>query len=579
MTNRNIKYAPISLQTKEVVSAHGYHAQAVLEILVELEREHGSLTRKILSDVAYLLDLPTSKVFGIATFYSMLEVNENAYPTQDRIIRICDGPVCWLCKGSVQNIDDLVRDEAPDWKIERTSCLGLCDSAPAALLGNKQIGGFSTAKLGKVLSGENELNKDFGQERPGELRVMLAQAGKLNPDSLKSALSSGAYQGLLAAMKLTPAEVINEVEKSNLSGRGGAGFPVGRKWFFTASSIQEPKYVVCNADESEPLIFKDRVLIDTNPHQILEGMAIAAYAVGASSGYIYIRGEYYHQAERLLKAIEQAEKAGWLGNNIFSTDFSFKIHIHRGAGAYICGEETALLESLEGKRGEPRIRPPYPPTEGYLKLPTIVNNVESFASVPHIFRKGADWFKNLSNNASGGTKLYMLLGHINRPGIFEAPFGLTLRQIIEGYGEGMQPGSKFKFALCGGAAGTFADKSMMDIPVDYASVNFGISLGAGAFLVCDERVSAVALLRELMHFFSVESCGKCTPCREGTNLAYQILIRLSNSIGKPGDMDELLSLAKVMQTASFCGLGQSVYLPIKSAMRHFEEEFKAGIRS
>jgi NADH:ubiquinone oxidoreductase subunit F (NADH-binding) len=335
--------------------------------------------------------------------------------------------------------------------------------------------------------------------------------------------------------------------------------------------------VVCNADESEPLIFKDRVLIDTNPQQILEGMAIAGYAVGAQDGYIYIRGEYASQAQRLESAIEQAVSSGWLGNNIAGSGFSFQVHVHRGAGAYICGEETALLESLEGKKGEPRVRPPYPPTSGYRNLPTLVNNVETLSAVPHILQRGADWYKNLSQNPAGGTKLYMLLGHINHPGLFEAPFGLSLRQLINDFGGGLRPGSKFHFALCGGAAGTIVDQSLLDVPIDYTSAGKGISLGAGAFLICDERVSPVAMLRELMNFFRLESCGKCTPCREGTRRSHEILVRLADGGGLMGDIEELNSLADVMQAASFCGLGQSVYLPVKSALSHFSEQFSTRI--
>jgi NADH:ubiquinone oxidoreductase subunit F (NADH-binding) len=408
---------------------------------------------------------------------------------------------------------------------------------------------------------------------------MLGRAGKVDPDSIVSALAMGAYQGLLNALKRRPDEIVTEVEHSNLNGRGGAGFLVGRKWRFVATAKQNPKYVICNADESEPLIFKDRVLIDTDPHQILEGMAIAAYAVGSNSGYIYIRGEYASQAERLEKAIREAEKSGWLGNNIAGSDFSFTIQVHRGAGAYICGEETALIESLEGKRGEPRVRPPYPPISGYHHLPTLVNNVESFAAVPHILLHGADWFKNLSNNSSGGTKLYMLLGHVNSPGLFEAPFGLTLRQIINDFGGGLRHGSKFHFALCGGAAGMIIDQDLLDTPIDYASASKGISLGAGAFLICDESVSPVELLRELLHFFAIESCGKCTPCREGTRRAHELLIGLANGSGRHGDLEELTHLVDIMQTTSFCGLGQSVFLPVRSALSHFEDEFRARIWS
>jgi NADH:ubiquinone oxidoreductase subunit F (NADH-binding) len=392
-------------------------------------------------------------------------------------------------------------------------------------------------------------------------------------------LEHGAYQALQAALERTPEVVLAEVEATGLSGRGGAGFPVGRKWRFVAQAKRSPKYIVCNADESEPLIFKDRVLIDTDPHQILEGMALAGYACGAHEAFIYIRGEYVTQAERLKHAIQEAEQAGWLGDQVHGSNFSFHIHVHLGAGAYICGEETALIESLEGKRGEPRTRPPYPPTAGYHGLPTLVNNVESYAAVPAIVLNGADWYHSLSGAAIPGTKLYMLLGHINHPGLFEAPFGLTLRQIIDDFGGGMRLGSSFKFALTGGAAGTIVPQTLLDVPIDYASSAKGVSLGAGAFLICDQRVSPVAFLKELLHFFAAESCGKCTPCRVGTYRSHEILSRLVDGEGIAGDVAELNSLADVMFDSSFCGLGQSVPIPMRSALSHFSQVFKEAEKS
>ena len=578
MTNRKIIFKPVSPQTETLVREHGSQPQAVLEMLIALQNKHGVLRQEMLEDVARILELPASRVYGIASFYSMLEVTEVGESPAIPRIRLCDGPVCWLCGGDKVSNDEAVREKYPDWKVERTSCLGLCDRAPAALVGDEQAGPVSPEKEGEISAVEKGKPIDYSQPRPGEVRVMLANAGKIDPESLESALSAGAYQGLRAALKRTQEEVIRDVENSNLNGRGGAGFPTGRKWRFVATAASTPKFVVCNADESEPLIFKDRVLIETNPHQILEGIAIAAYAVGARSGIIYIRGEYPRQAKLLERAIAQAKQSGWLGENVMGSGFSLEIHVHRGAGAYICGEETALLESLEGKRGEPRVRPPYPPTSGYQNLPTLVNNVETLAAVPHIFRQGPEWYKNLSKNPAGGTKLYMVLGHVNQPGLFEAPFGLTLRQIINDFGGGLIHGSKFNFALCGGAAGTIVDNRLLDTPIDYSSASKGISLGAGAFLICDERVSPVAMLRELMHFFMVESCGKCTPCREGTRHSHEILVRLAGGFGREDDIEELGNLADVMQAASFCGLGQSVHLPVKSALAHFGEEFSTGIR-
>ena len=368
--------------------------------------------------------------------------------------------------------------------------------------------------------------------------------------------------------------MLDLVEESGLQGRGGAGFPVGRKWKFVAGAKGTPKYMICNADESEPLIFKDRVLIDTNPHQILEGILIGGYACGASEAWIYIRGEYEHQARRLERAIQQAIEKGYLGENILGSGFSFKIHVHRGAGAYICGEETALIESLEGKRGEPRMRPPYPPSYGFRGKPTAVNNVESYAAVPHILKNGVDWWKSQSNYATPGTKLYMVLGHAKNPGLFEAPFGITLRQIIDDFGGGMLDGSEFQFALCGGAAGTVVNGDMLDVPIDFASSQKGISLGAGAFMICDQTVSPVAFLREILHFFAAESCGKCTPCRVGTWRAMEILTDMAAGKGKTGNLAELKALSDNMLLASFCALGQSVPIPMNSAMKNFAKAFE-----
>ncbi len=516
-------YKPVDPQILSLVEEYASSSEAVLEVLTDLQEQRGQLTPAAIAEVARALQIPVEKAYGIASFYSMLQISGQE-PAKKHVVRVCDGPVCWLCQGlSTKQAVETALADRKDWQVERTSCLGLCDRAPSALVDETQVGPLHPEDAGKLADGFSGQAPDYSQPCPGELRVMLSMAGKVDPNSLKSALAHGAYQGLQKVLDRSSESVLHEVEESGLTGRGGAGFPVGRKWRFVAQASRTPKYIICNADKSEPLIFKDRVLIDTNPHQLLEGMAIAGYATGAQAGYIYIRGEYASQARRLELAIAQAERAGWLGNHIQGTDFSFHIHVHRGAGAYICGEETALIESLEGKRGEPRNRPPYPPTAGYHGLPTLVNNVESYNAVPAILLNGAPWYRSLSTYPTPGTKLYMLLGHVNQPGLFEAPFGLTLRQVIEQFGGGMLPGSAFNLALTGGAAGTIVSSSLLDTPVDYASASKGISLGAGAFLVCDQRVSPVNLLRELLHFFTVESCGKCTPCRLGTYRSLEIL--------------------------------------------------------
>ncbi len=569
MTNKKITYKPIDPEIKELVRHHGQTGEAALEVLKDLDAEN-RLTPATITDTARALRLPAHRVYGMATFYSMLSFEE-----RKNILRVCDGPVCWLKRASEQSLVSSVLSAVGDnWTVERSSCLGLCDRAPAVLVNDEQAGPVTGEDAPKICEGWRGVPTDYSQPRPGEVRVMMANADKIAPDSIESAVEYGAYSGLKSALQKKQEEVLDIVEASGLQGRGGAGFPVGRKWKFVAGAKGSPKYMVCNADESEPLIFKDRVLIDTNPHQLLEGIAIGGYACGATEAWIYIRGEYEYQARLLERAILQAEAMGFLGANILGTGFSFKIHVHRGAGAYICGEETALIESLEGKRGEPRLRPPYPPSYGFRGKPTAVNNVESFAAAPHILKNGADWWKSLSNYTTPGTKMYMVLGHVKNPGLFEAPFGLTLRQIIEDFGGGMQEGSTFQFALCGGAAGTIVNGSLLDVPIDYASSQKGISLGAGAFLVCDQTVSPVAFLRELLHFFAVESCGKCTPCRVGTWRSAEILTRMAIGMGQPGDMAELQALSDNMLLASFCGLGQSVPIPMNSAMKNFAAAFE-----
>ena len=567
MTNRKIVYKPISPEVDKLVADHGGNKETVLEVLMDLD-ERNELSSSTITDTARALKLSAQQVYGMATFYSMLSIEE-----RKKILRVCDGPVCWLKRASeTRSAFDASTGES--WTVERSSCLGLCDRAPAVLVEDEQAGPIQPKDVKKTCEGWRGIPTDYSKVRKGEIRVMTALIGKIDPDTIESALSNGLYDGLKQALKREPVAVLSEVESSGLQGRGGAGFPVGRKWRFVASEKRTPRYIVCNADESEPLIFKDRVLIDTNPHQLLEGMAIAGYAAGAGEGWIYIRGEYEHQAQRLENAIKQAEANGILGENILDSGFSFRIHVHRGAGAYICGEETALIESLEGKRGEPRLRPPYPPQFGFRGQPTAVNNVESFCAVPHIVKNGADWWRNLTNDPTPGTKIYMVLGQVKKPGLFEAPFGLTLRQIIEDFGGGLLPGSSFNFALCGGAAGTIVPPALLDNHIDYSSGPLKgvtrdipamekrwtqvISIGAGAFLICDQAVSPIAFLRELLFFFAAESCGKCTPCRVGTWRSLEILDRMASGQGFKGDLDELRALAENMQAASFCGLGQSV---------------------
>jgi len=554
---------PLDAEVAEVAGQVGHRPEAVVEVLRALQSRRGRLSRETISEVARALGLPPSRVYGVATFYSMLTTP--APPA--RTIRICDGPYCAL-RGAGQ-LREALQKRFSSWTITRTSCLGLCDRAPAVLVRDEQVGPVLPDRLDDLAVGWCGETADYRRPRPGEVRVLL-------PAGEESSRSTIEMPGLARALSMKPAEVLAELEAAGLRGRGGAGFPAGRKWRLVAAEPGEPKYVVCNADESEPLSFKDRVLLDLRPELVLEGMAIVAYAIGAREGLLYIRGEYAAQVERVEETLRAIRQAGWFSDRPGQGDFRFAVHVHRGAGAYVCGEETALLESLEGQRGEPRPRPPFPTTSGLNGRPTAVSNVETLAYVPHIVARGAAWYRSLGNPKTPGTKLYTLVGDVNRGGLFEAPYGLTLRQMIEQFGGGMRPGSTFRCALTGGAAGTLAGPEQLDVPIDYDSIRQGVALGSGGFLVCDQTVSPVKLLRELLHFFESESCGKCTPCRIGTRDAREILDRMVAGRPQPGDRQRLERLANLLQRASLCGLGMSVANPIRSALARFPDCFGEG---
>lgn len=410
-------------------------------------------------------------------------------------------------------------------------------------------------------------------------RVVLRRAGLIDPSSIDDYIAHDGYFALGKALtEMKPADVLQTVKNSGLQGRGGAGFPTGLKWSFVINQPGE-KYVVCNADESEPGTFKDRLVLEGDPHAVLEGMALAGYAVGAHEGWVYIRGEYGQARERLEHAVQQAEEYGLLGENIMESGFSFYIHVHAGAGAYVCGEETALLESLEGKRGTPRIRPPYPTVCGFRDKPTVVNNVETLANIPPIIINGAEWFRSIGTKSSPGTKVYTMLGDVNITGLIEVPMGITLREVIEIYGGGMRHGKVFKCAQTGGASGSIIPVELLDTPMDFSSMAAkGASLGSGALLICDEDTDVVDLAYVLVRFFKSESCGKCVPCRVGTAQMLEALERLRTGHARSTDLQRLEEIASYVQETSFCGLGQAAPVPILTGLRFFRDEFEACIK-
>ena len=415
---------------------------------------------------------------------------------------------------------------------------------------------------------------------PAERRIVLERAGLIDPEDIRDYILHDGYQALGKALtEMTPAEVIKTLEESGLRGRGGAGFPTGMKWRFVSKAPGEKKFVICNADESEPGTFKDRLVLEGDPHAIIEAMAIAGYAIGAQEGYIYVRGEYALAQQRLGKAIAQAHELGLLGEHLFGSNFSFEIHLHSGAGAYICGEETALIESIEGKRGEPRSRPPYPTTYGLWGCPTVVNNVETLANVPAILRNGASWFRSIGTSSSPGTKVYTILGNVNARGAIEVPMGITLREVIAIYAKGMANDASFKLAQTGGSSGSIVPASLQDTPMDFDSYSrAGVALGSGALLICDENTCVVDLARTLLNFFRKESCGKCTPCRVGTQRAYQILTGIAAGMGSMRDLDDLALLSRNMSQLSNCGLGQTAGSPLRDILAHFRAEVEAHIK-
>ena len=415
---------------------------------------------------------------------------------------------------------------------------------------------------------------------PAEQRIVLERAGIIDPESIDDYIIHNGYQALGKVFsEMKPDDVISILKNSGLRGRGGAGFPTGMKWGFVAGTQGAKKYVVCNADESEPGTFKDRIILEGDPHSIIEAMLIASYAVGADEGYIYVRGEYDLAQSRLKTAIQQAKEFGMLGENIFGSGHSFELHVHAGAGAYICGEETALLESIEGKRGEPRSRPPYPTTNGLWGKPTLINNVETLANIPAIIRNGADWFRSFGTPSSPGTKVYTILGNVNQTGLIEVSMGITLREVISIYGKGMKNGARFKLAQTGGSSGSIIPASLQDTPMDYDSFSkAGVSLGSGALLICSEETCVVDLAKVLLQFFRFESCGKCNPCRIGNIRALQTLDRISEGLGSMQDIETLQSISQNLYEMSNCGLGQTAGAPLRDILNHFRAEVEAHIK-
>jgi bidirectional [NiFe] hydrogenase diaphorase subunit len=504
-------------------------------------------------------------------------------------IHCCTAAGCLSC--GAESVRRAIGDEiekrgvADRVEICGTGCLGLCSRGPLVLASGpgKLYGTLTSADAAALVDGGSSLAaREIDRNSPfftKQQRIVLAGSGRVDPEKLADYIAAGGYRALAQALtEMKPADVVKEVATSGLRGRGGAGYPTGLKWELVAKQVGPTKYVVCNADEGDPGAFMDRSVLEGDPHRVLEGMALAGYAVGAQQGYIYVRGEYGLAIQRLQNAIKQAEREHLLGGRILDTGFQFRIDLRIGAGAFVCGEETALIASIEGKRGQPRQRPPYPPESGLWNAPTLINNVETFANIPAIINEGGDWYASIGTEKSKGTKVFALAGHIKNTGLIEVPMGTTLRTILFDIGGGI-PNGRFKAAQTGGPSGGCIPEQFLDSPVDYESLAaIGSIMGSGGLIVMDESSCMVDVARFFMEFCMDESCGKCIPCRAGTVEMHDILHRMTRGEAGEHDLAMLEQLAELLRETSLCGLGQTAPNPVMSTLRYFRSEYEAHIR-
>lgn len=486
-------------------------------------------------------------------------------------------------------------------KIVQTGCLGLCELGPNVVVypEGSYYCSVKTTDVSEIV--EEHLIKGRIVERllykertskkryrslmdvdfyKRQNRIALRNCGLINPEAIEEYIANDGYRALAKALtKMTPQEVIDEVKKSGLRGRGGGGFPAGTKWQFAADAKGDIKYIVCNADEGDPGAFMDRSILEGDPHSVIEAMAIAGYAIGAQEGYIYVRAEYPIAVHRLKIAIKEARELGLLGENIFGTDFNFDIFLRLGSGAFVCGEETALLASIEGKRGEPRPRPPFPANKGLWGKPTLLNNVETYANIPPIILKGEAWFNEIGTERSKGTKVFAVGGKINNTGLVEIPMGTTLKEVIYDIGGGIPNDKKFKAVQTGGPSGGCLPASLIDMPIEYDTlIEAGSMMGSGGMIVLDEDDCMVDIAKFFLTFTQEESCGKCPPCRIGTKRMLEILERITNGEGEEGDIELLEELAESIKASALCGLGQTAPNPVLSTLRYFRDEYEAHIK-
>jgi NADH-quinone oxidoreductase subunit F len=579
----------LTARFEHLQNAYPVKRSALIPMAMYAQDEIGHVSDELIAEIARRLDLHTVQVEETLAYYSML----HRKPMGKYHVQVCTNVACML-RGGNELLDrakkrlEIGHKETTDdgvFSLEEVECIGACTGAPAMQVNYDFYENLTPVKFDRIIESldngrrpdpEPVISGALHEREKGEIPVISKRWGIPNSTKIDVFLQNDGYKALEKALKqMTPESIIDEMKKSNLRGRGGAGFPTGMKWSFVPKDSPKAKYVICNADESEPGTCKDRPLMEMDPHQLIEGMIIAGRAIGSHQGFIYIRGEYRYVLDIVQAAITEAYERGYLGKNILGSGFDYDLLIHTGAGAYECGEESALMESLEGKRGYPRIKPPFPAVVGLYGCPTIINNVETLSAVPTIILNGGETYANLGTPKNGGTRLLCVAGHVNKPGIYEIPLGMNMKEFIYGMAGGITGGKKLKAVIPGGSSCPLLTADEIDIPMDYDSVaKAGSMLGSGGMVVMDEDTCMVDMARRIMHFYAHESCGWCIPCREGTTWLRKMLERLHAGYGRPQDIDMLSELSKNILGRSFCPLGDAAAMPTISIVQKWRSEFE-----
>ena len=577
-------------QARDIIRRYDQRRAAVLPLLWLVQENFGYVSSEAEFWVGRLVGIAVSHVREVVSFYTMYRTQ----PAGRRELRVCTSLPCVLrgAEGVLGRLKQRLSigpgETTPGGELTLTEveCLCACEIAPMAQLDEQFVGPLDGASLEALVREALRDPKASGQIQ--EPQPFIDTSGPVlstrfkDPEGtwLDAYVADQGYVAAKKALSMTPAQIIDEVLRANLRGLGGAGFPTGRKWSFIPKDNPKPKYLVVNADEGEPGTFKDRYILERDPHALLEGMLIAAYTIGSHKAYVYIRGEYFRPAKRFQRAVDEAYARGWLGKNIQGSGFDLDVVVHRGAGAYICGEETALLSSLEGGKGFPKLKPPFPAISGLFQCPTIVNNVETLACVPFILREGAERFAALGTPKQGGTRLFSVSGHVNRPGLYEAPVGVTLREMIDKHAGGVRGGRRIKAVIPGGISAKVLTADEIDVKMDFDSLMAaGTMAGSAGVIVMDDTTSMVEALQSAVKFFAHESCGQCSPCREGTGWVNRIMHRIVEGQGRLQDLDDLLGIARAMEGKTICVFADAAAWPIQSYITKFRAEFEEFIRT